>query len=73
MLPDLGVIAMLLEVPRTRGEGVIRVSPGIDDGKVDRLGVGATREVLDGNIDFATIGEGVGLRALVCADSEAQL
>jgi hypothetical protein len=51
------------------------VSPGIDDGKVDRLGVGATREVLDGDghIDFATIGEGVGLRALVCADSEAQL
>jgi hypothetical protein len=47
MLPDLGVIAMVLEVPRTRGEGVIRVSPGIDDGKVDRLGVSATREVLD--------------------------
>jgi hypothetical protein len=73
MLPDLGVIAMLLEVPCTRGEGVIRVSPGIDDGKVYRLVVGVTREVLDGHIDFATISEGVGLRAFVGADSEAQL
>jgi hypothetical protein len=49
------------------------VSPRIDDGEVDRLGVGATRQVLDGHIDFATISESVGLGSLVCANGEAQL
>ena len=59
MLPDLGIVAMLLEVTRTIGEGVISVSPRIDDGEVDRLGVGATREVFYGHIDFATISKSV--------------
>jgi len=41
--------------------------------EVDCQGAGATREVLDGPVDLATVAESIGLRVLVRDDREAQL